>query len=79
MTEHEVKQILFACKSQDPSTPVDPNGLYCDNLDVIEFSQKLEEAILLAAARKERLECVKFVRSLNHHVASALEEKRGGM
>ena len=58
---------------------MDPKGLYCDNLDVLEFADKLEEKILLAAARKERAECVKFVRSLNHLVADALVEKRGLM
>lgn len=31
------------------------------------------------AVRKEREECVKFVRSLNHLVADALQGKRGGM
>ena len=79
MTEQDVKQVLFSCKSQEPGAPVDPKGLYCDNLDVIEFAAKLEEQILLAAARKERRECIKFVRALNHLVADAVEEKRGLM
>jgi hypothetical protein len=30
-------------------------------------------------AREERAECVKFVRSLNHLVADALQGKRGAM
>jgi hypothetical protein len=71
--EQDIKQVLFTCKSQDPTAEVDPNGLYCDNLDVLEFGR----AIALFAARKERTECVKFVRSLNHLVAGALQEKRG--
>jgi hypothetical protein len=79
MTEQDIKQVLFSCKSQEPDAAVDPNGLYCDNLDVLEFAAKLEEKILLAAARKERTECVKFVRSLNHLVADALVDKRGLM
>ena len=33
----------------------------------------------IAAVRKEREECIKFVRSLNHLVADALQGKRGGM
>ena len=72
MTEQDIKQILFACKSQEPDAVIDPKGLYCDNLDVIEFGNK----IAIDAARKERAECIKFVKSLNYTVADALNEKR---
>ena len=75
MNEQDIKQILFTCKSQQPDAEVDPEGLYCDNLDVIEFGEK----IALDAARKERAECIKFVKSLNHLVAEALAVKRGAM
>ena len=75
MNEQDIKQILFTCKSQQPDAEVDPKGLYADNLDVIEFGEK----IALDAARKERAECIKFVKSLNHLVAEALQEKRGAM
>ena len=75
MNEQDIKQILFTCKSQQPDAEVDPKGLYADNLDVIEFGKK----IALDAARKERAECIKFVKSLNHLVAEALAVKRGGM
>jgi len=79
MNEQDIKQILFSCKSQEPNAEVDPKGLYADNLDVIEFANKMEAQILLAAARKERAECIKFVKSLNHLVAEALAVKRGAM
>jgi len=75
MNEQDIKQILFTCKSQEPDAEVDPKGVYCDNLDVIEFGQK----IALAAARKERAECLRFVKSLNYIVAGALAEKRGAI
>lgn len=75
MNEQDIKQILFTCKSQQPDAEIDPEGLYCDNLDVIEFGEK----IALDAARKERAECIKFVKSLNHFVAEALAVKRGAM
>lgn len=68
MNDDDIKQVLFTCKSQEPDTEVDPKGLYCDNLDVIEFGQKI--------ALKERTECIKFVKSLNHLVAKALQDKR---
>lgn len=79
MNEHEIKQVLFTCKSQDPSEPIDPKGLYCDNLDIIEFAEKIAASVKNEAVRKERLECIKFVRSLNHMVAGALEQKRGNV
>lgn len=68
MNDDDIKQALFTCKSQDPDAEVDPKGLYCDNLDVIEFGRKI--------ALKERAECIKFVKSLNYMVAEALHEKR---
>lgn len=79
LTEDDLKHILMACKSQDPSEPIDPKGLYTDNLDIIEFGRKIEEKVALIYARKERAECIKFVKSLNFEVARALAEKRGGM
>jgi len=79
LTEDDLKQILMACKSQDPSEPIDPKGLYTDNLDIVEFAQKVEDKVAMLYARKERAECIKFVKSLNTEVARALVEKRGGM
>ncbi len=82
MTEQELKDILWTCKSQNPDEPIDPKGLYCDNLDIIEFAGKLLDVLALDGlkyARAERAECIKFVRSLNSEVARALSEKRGPM
>lgn len=73
MNEQDIKQILFTCKSQEPGAEVDPKGLYADNLDVIEFGNKIAQDAIL----RERAACIKFVKSLNHLVATALEEKRG--
>ena len=79
ITEEDLKHLLMDCKSQDPSEPIDPNGLYCDNLDIIEFGRKVEEKVALMYARKERELCIEFVHSINPLVALALTEKRGGM
>jgi len=79
LTEQDLKDILWTCKSQDPSEPIDPNGLYCDNLDIVEFAAKVEEKVALKYARIERAECIEFVQSLNTEVARALTEKRGAM
>lgn len=79
MTEDDLKRILMDCKSQDPSEPIDPKGLYTDNLDIVEFGQKVEAAVALSYARKERELCIEFVESLNPEVATKLREKRGHM
>lgn len=79
MQEQDIKQVLFSCKSQEPDAMITIEGLYCDNLDVIEFANKIEEHVVPPAVRKERAECIKFIRSLNHLVADALEAKRGKM
>ena len=43
--------------------------------------EKIAQAMIEAAAQKikdeEKAKCVTFVRSLNHHVATALEEFKG--
>jgi len=79
MTEQEIKDILWTCKSQHPDEPIDEHGLYCDNLEVIEFTAKVEEALALKYARIERGLCIEFVESLNPEVATKLREKRGDM
>ena len=79
LSEHDFKAILMDCKCQSPDSPIDPNGLYTDNLDINEFGRKVEEKVALVYARKERELCIEFVQSLNPEVATALTEKRGGM
>lgn len=48
---------------------------------IAEDLEKLAQAMIQAAAQKirdeEKAKCVTFVRSLNHHVATALEEFKG--
>jgi len=79
MTEDQVKQIVMQCRSQAPDAPIDPKGIYCDNLEVLEFAKKIENAVALKYAREERTQCIKFVESLNSEVAAKLREKRGHM
>jgi len=79
MTEDQIKQIVMQCRSQAPDAPIDPKGIYCDNLEVLEFARKVEAAVALSYARKERELCIEFVESLNPEVAAKLREKRGHM
>lgn len=62
----DIKKIFLECDHRDP------DGLYADEVDIIEFGNKL-----IAAARKaEREDCVSFVRTLNKDVAAALVSKK---
>lgn len=79
MTEDQIKQIVMQCRSQAPDAPIDPKGIYCDNLEVLEFTKHIEDAVALSYARKERELCIEFVESLNPEVATKLREKRGLM
>ena len=79
MRKQDIKQVLFSCESQAPDAAVNPAGLYCDNLDVFEFADKIERAVVPAAVLAERRSCLEFVASLNSFVAEALQAKRGLM
>jgi hypothetical protein len=79
MRKQDIKQVLFSCESQAPTALVHPEGLYCDNLDVIEFANKIEHAVVPPAVLAERHACIEFVASLNSFVAEALRDKRGAL
>lgn len=70
MTDDQIKQIFLQCDNRDP------NGIYADDVDILEFGRKLEQKAREEGAKAELMECIKFVRSLNTHVADALKEKR---
>lgn len=44
--------------------------------DLVKFGNAFAQAAEAQIAKKEREECIKFVNSLNTHVAKALQEKR---
>lgn len=73
LSEEEIKQIFFYCDNKDP------NGFYANDVDIIEFANKVAAVAIIDGARKERQHCVEFVRTLNVEVAKALEEKRGAL
>ena len=47
--------------------------------DLVKLANAFAEKAKPAIAKQERAECIEFVSSLNHLVASRLEEKRGKM
>lgn len=70
LTDAKIKELFLEChnKSED--------GLYADDVDLLEFGRKLEAEARQQAIQEERETCVKFVRSLNSEVAKALEDWR---
>ena len=73
LSEEEIKQIFFYCDNKNP------NGFYADNVDIMEFANKVAAVAMIDGDRKERQHCIEFVRTLNVEVARALEEKRKGL
>lgn len=70
LTDDQIKQIFLECDNRNPE------GVYADDVDILEFGRKLEQKVREESALDEMVECVKIVKSLNTHVADALMEKR---
>jgi hypothetical protein len=70
ITDTQIKGIFLDCNNKNP------DGLYADDVDLLEFGRKLEEMARKESATEERDACIKFVRSLNVEVAKALEDWR---
>ena len=73
LTPEEIKQTYLSCWMKDPQ------GLYADEVELYELARAIEHRVAQKYARAERAQCIKFVKSLNHEVAYALDEKRGAM
>jgi hypothetical protein len=62
----EIKSLFLECENKNP------NGMYADDVDVLEYGRAIEKAV----REDERRACVTLVKSLNHDVARALEDYR---
>ena len=71
LSNDEIKQIFFHCNNKSP------DGSYADDVDILEFGQKVAAVVALKAVKEERQKCIEFVMSLNTEVGRALAEKRG--
>ena len=68
MTDAQIKNIFLECENKDP------NGMYADDVDLLEFAKKLETHFDAEFSMREQTKCITFVRSLNVEVARALED-----
>lgn len=70
VTPEIVKQVFFYCDNSDK------NGLLVDEVDLLEFSERLIAVIGKDIAKAERMECIKFVENLNKDVGRSLRDRR---
>jgi hypothetical protein len=71
VNEDLIKQVYFQCGNQLK------NGIYPDEIELIEYSEKLILVVGKDIAKAEREECLKIVESLNPEVARVVRERRG--
>ena len=71
VNENLIKQVYFSCghKMKD--------GIYPEEMELIEYSEKLILAAGKSIAKAEREEILKIVDSLNPEIARVIRERRG--
>jgi hypothetical protein len=70
LSEEMIKQIYFYCDEKLP------DGIYADEVDIIQFAHKIEQVVAVEYARKEHARCVAIVKDMNAAVGNALENQR---
>jgi len=70
ITEDLVKQVFFYSDEKRP----DP--LIADEVDIVQFAEKLEAVLRPLIAAEEHKRCVTIVAHMNREVASALANQR---
>jgi hypothetical protein len=70
LSEELVKQVFFYSDEKRP----DP--LIADEVDIVQFAEKLEAVLRPLIAAEEHKRCVKIVAHMNREVANALAGQR---
>jgi len=70
VTPEVIKQVFFYCDNSAQ------DGLLVEDVDLLEFSERLVAVIGKDIAKAERMECIKFVENLNKDVGRALRDRR---
>jgi hypothetical protein len=70
LSEETIKQIFFYCDHHEP------NAIVADDVDIIQFANRISEVTEVEAARKEHARCVALVKELNRVVGEKLETLR---
>jgi hypothetical protein len=70
LTEDLIKQVFFYSDEKRK------DALIADEVDIVQFAQKLEAVVRPMIAKQEHQRCVKIVSHMNREVACALENQR---
>ena len=70
LNEEMIKQIFF--QSDRPRK----DAMIADEVDIVQFAEKLEAVLRPIIAREEHQRCVKIVSHMNREVACGLENMR---
>ena len=70
LNEEMIKQIFF--QSDRPRK----DAMIADEVDIVQFAEKLEAVLRPMIAREEHQRCVKIVSHMNREVACGLENMR---
>jgi 3-keto-L-gulonate-6-phosphate decarboxylase len=71
VNEDTIRQAYFQCNNNLK------DGIYPEEIELIEYSEKLIFVVGPEIAKAEREECLKIVEALNPEVARVLRERRG--
>jgi hypothetical protein len=71
VNEGVIKQVYFQCNN------LLEDGIYPEEIELVEYSEKLILVVGPEIAKAEREECLKIVEALNPEVARVLRERRG--
>jgi hypothetical protein len=71
VNEDIIKQVYFQCNNKMP------DGVYVDELELIEYSEKLILVVGKDIAKAEREEILKILDAVNPEVAKLIRERRG--
>ena len=70
LSEETIKQIYFYCDEKRP------DAIYADDLDIVQFANKIAAFVEPIIAAKEHQRCVKIVSHMNLEVSRSLENQR---
>jgi hypothetical protein len=70
LSEETIKQIFFYCDLHEPNTVV------ADDVDIVQFANKIAAFVEPIIAAKEHQRCVKIVNNMNREVGNALDNQR---
>jgi hypothetical protein len=70
LSEETVKQIFFYCDEKRP------NSLYADEVDILQFAEKIALFIAPQVAMKEHQRCVQIVNDMNREVGNSLNNQK---